>query len=312
MHSFSRFVPALFVMLWATGFIGARYAMPFAEPFSFLTVRFAITFALLGALAIVLKAKRLSLRDTANAAIAGALMHGVYLGGVFWAIDNGMPAGLSALVVGLQPLITAVLAGLFLGERVMPRHWAGLAIGLLGVAIVLSPRLGLEAQATRLAESGPALWKSGVNAATLAACFVAVLAMSAGTVWQKRFVSGGDLVTGTLWQYLGGAVPMAALSLAFETRQVTLNGELVFAMLWLVLVLSVGAIFLLMFLIREGAIAKVASLFYLVPAATAVLAWLLFGEDLSMLQIFGMAVATAGVGLATQGGIQEAMRERAS
>jgi drug/metabolite transporter (DMT)-like permease len=302
MHSASRFVPGLFVVLWATGFIGARYAMPYAEPFTFLAVRFAITFALLCALVLALGSARLPARDAINAAVAGALMHGVYLGGVFWAIDNGMPAGLSALVIGLQPLITAVLAGAFLGDRILPRHWMGLAVGFAGVAIVLWPKIGAVAGA--------------LAPANVVACLVAVLAMSAGTVWQKRFVSGGDLVTGTMWQYAGGALPMVVLSLALETRAVTFNAELVFAMLWLVLVLSMGAIFLLMFLIREGAIAKVASLFYLVPAATAVLAWVLFGESLSALQLFGMAVTTASVGLATQGGIkggiQPATRARAS
>ncbi len=302
MPSASRLVPALFVLLWATGFIGARYAMPHAEPFTFLAARFAITFALLGLLVIALKARSLSSRDAGHAMIAGVLMHGIYLGGVFWAIDNGMPAGLTALVIGLQPLMTAVLAGAFLGERVLPRHWLGLAFGFVGVAIVLWPKLGAGA--------------AGVTGATLSACILAVLAMSAGTVWQKRFVSGGDLVTGTLWQYAGGAIPMIALSLALETRTFTLDAELVFAMLWLVLVLSIGAIFLLMFLIREGAMAKVASLFYLVPAATAVMAWVLFGESLSALQLFGMAVTTVGVGLATHGGTsggaQGATRARAS
>jgi len=302
MKSASRLVPALFVVLWATGFIGARYAMPYAEPFTFLAARFAITFVLLGALALALGSARLGLRGAVNAAVAGVLMHGTYLGGVFWAIAHGMPAGLSALVIGLQPLITAILAGVFLGDRILPRHWAGLAVGFAGVAIVLWPKLGSAVGA--------------LAPANVVACLVAVLAMSAGTVWQKRFVSGGDLVTGTMWQYAGGALPMIALSLALETRAFTLNAELVFAMLWLVLVLSIGAIFLLMFLIREGAVARVASLFYLVPAVTAVMAWVLFGESLSALQLFGMAVTTAGVGLATQGGMgggsQGATRPRAS
>lgn len=301
MNSASRYVPALFVALWATGFIGARYAMPHAEPFTFLAARFAITFVLLAALALALGSARLPARSAVHAAIAGVLMHGIYLGGVFWAIDNGMPAGLAALVIGLQPLVTAVLAGTFLDERIMPRHWAGLAIGLAGVAIVLWPKLGAVVGA--------------LSPFNVVACLISVLAISAGTVWQKRFVSG-DIVTGTMWQYAGGALPMVALSLLIETRAVTLDAELVFAMLWLVLVLSIGAIFLLMFLIREGAIAKVASLFYLVPAVTAVMAWVLFGESLTALQLFGMAVTTAGVGLATQGGIgrnaQAATRARAS
>ena len=283
-----RFIPALFVVLWATGFIGARYAMPWAEPFTFLAARFAIAFALLAVLALWLGARRMGWRGAFHAAFAGALMHGIYLGGVFWAIRHGMPAGLSALIVGLQPIITAVLAGTLLGERILPRHWTGLAAGFVGVVIVLAPKIG---------ESG-----GGVTAATLAACLVAVIAMSAGTIWQKRFATGGNLVAGTCLQYAGAALIMVLASLAFETRQFTLNGELVFAMAWLVLVLSIGAIFLLMVMIRDGEMSKVASLFYLVPAATAVIAWALFGEDLSLVQIAGMALATFGVGLATARG----------
>ncbi len=280
-----RLVPPLFVLLWATGFIGARYAMPYAEPFTFLAARFAVTFALLGAVALVMKARALPPRDAINAAIAGMLMHGIYLGGVFWAIDHGMPAGLSALIVGLQPLITAVLAGVFLGERVLPRHWLGLAIGFVGVAIVVWPTMTAGVGA--------------IGVAPLLSCGLAVLGMSVGTIWQKRFVTHTSLIGGTLWQYLGGAALVGVLSLALERHEIVLNAQLVFALAWLVLVLSIGAIFLLMFLIREGAISKVASLFYLVPAVTAVLAWLLFDESLSPVQIAGMAVAALGVALAT-------------
>jgi drug/metabolite transporter (DMT)-like permease len=286
MTSAKPLIPALFVFLWATGFIGARYAMPWAEPFTFLAIRFALAFLLLGAFVLLVRPARLGLRDVLSAGMAGLLMHGVYLGGVFWAIRHGMPAGLSALIVGLQPLITALLAGSLLGERVLPRHWAGLAAGFVGVVIVLVPTLG---------DLG-----GGVNAATLAACFLAVAGMSAGTIWQKRFLTGNDLVASTCWQYAGGALLMTALSLAFESRSITLNGELVFAMAWLVLVLSIGAIVLLMVMIRDGEMSKVASLFYLVPAVTAVIAWALFGEELSLLQVGGMALATLGVALATR------------
>lgn len=282
----SRFIPPLFVLLWATGFIGARYAMPWAEPFTFLAVRFVLAFVLLLLIALVMRRPAASPRDAVNAMVAGALMHGVYLGGVFWAIRHGLPAGLSALIVGLQPLITAVMAGLFLGEKILPRHWAGLAVGFAGVVIVLSPKL--------------AGFTGGVTPATLTASVISVIAMSAGTVWQKRFAGGADLVSGTLWQYLGGAVLMLVGSFAFETRAMTVNGEFIFAMAWLVFVLSIGAIFLLMVMIREGEMSKVASLFYLVPAVTAVIAWLLFGEELSAIQIAGMAVAMVGVGLATR------------
>ena len=302
MHSIKRFIPASFVVLWATGFIGARYAMPWAEPFTFLAVRFVLAAILLAVLTTVLGSRKASRAEACHAAVAGVLMHGVYLGAVFWAIHRGMPAGFSALIVGLQPLITAVLAGKFLGETILPRHWTGLAVGLVGVVIVLWPKLGAVG--------------GGVTAATLTASLVSVLAMSAGTVWQKRFASGGDLVTATMWQYVGGAALMALASLAFETRTVTINGELIFAMAWLVLVLSIGAIFLLMVMIRDGEMSKVASLFYLVPAVTAVIAWALFGEHLNLLQIVGMAIATLGVGLATarpaNPGRSQPMRARAS
>lgn len=285
MQNLKRFIPASFVVLWATGFIGARYAMPWAEPFTFLAIRFVIAAILFAGLAVLLGSARATREEALHATMAGVLMHGVYLGAVFWAIHRGMPAGLSALIVGLQPLITAVLAGKFLGEAILPRHWAGLAVGLLGVVIVLWPKLGALG--------------GGVTPATLTASLVSVLGMSAGTIWQKRYASGGDLVSATMWQYVGGSAVMILGSLAFETRAVTVNGELIFAMAWLVLVLSVGAIFLLMVMIRDGEMSKVASLFYLVPAVTALIAWALFDERLNLLQIAGMAIATMGVALAT-------------
>lgn len=282
----TQFIPAFFVVLWATGFVGARYAMPWAEPFSFLAVRMMLTGVILLLLVVVMRRRALGAGQAAHAAFVGTLVHGVYLGGVFWAIRHGMPAGLSALIIGLQPLVTAVMAGIALGEKVQPRHWAGLGVGFVGIVIVLAPRIGDAI--------------GGVSAATLAACIFAVVAISVGTVWQKRFLAGGDLVTVTLWQYVGATALMAALAVAFETGDFVLTGELVFALVWLVLVLSIGAIFLLMHMIRQGEIARVASLFYLVPAVTALMAWALFGETLSVLQLFGMAVTTFGVALATR------------
>lgn len=279
------FIPVLFVVLWATGFIGARYAMPWSEPFSFLAVRFGLAMLIIGAMMIVRRSPRASSSGAVNAAIAGGLMHGVYLGGVFWAVRHGMSAGFSALIVGLQPLITALIAGPTLGEKVTPRHWAGLAAGLAGVAVVLWPKLGASV--------------GSLSPASLAAALLAVVAMSVGTIWQKKFVTSIDLVTGSFWQFAGATVLMLACALALETGTYTLTAELVLAMVWSVLVLSIGAIFLLMYLIREGSIAKVASLFYLVPAATALMAWPLFGETLSAVQIAGMVLVAAGVALAT-------------
>jgi drug/metabolite transporter (DMT)-like permease len=195
----------------------------------------------------------------------------------------------------LQPLITAVMAGKLLGEKILPRHWIGLAIGFAGVIVVLWPKLG---------ELG-----SGITAETLAASIVSVLGITFGTIWQKRFASNANLVATTVWQYVGGGTLMVLASFLFETRTVVFNGELVFALAWLVLVLSIGAIFLLMVMIRDGEMSKVASVFYLVPAVTAVMAWALFGEHLNLVQIAGMAITTFGVALAT---VQPATRARAS
>lgn len=295
MHQARRFVPALFVILWATGFIGARYAMPWAEPFAFLAARFALAFMILAGLLVILRGKWPTAKQAKHAMIAGVLTHGLYLGGVFWSIHNGLPAGISALIAGLQPLVTALLAGWLLGEKVSPRQWTGLAVGLVGVVIVLLPKLGVSG--------------AGITAPNLLASLIALLAISGGTVWQKRHSGGDSLMGGAFWQYVGATVVMLIASLASETGTATVNGELIFAIVWLTLVLSIGAIFLLMLMIREGEMSKVASLFYLVPAVTAILAWALFGEHLSVVQVAGMVVATLGVALAT---VQPGTRARAS
>jgi drug/metabolite transporter (DMT)-like permease len=275
-------IPPLFVVLWSTGFIGARFAMPWAEPFTFLALRFGIAGLLLAAIACAYGGPALTARQRLSSVTAGILMHGVYLGGVFWAVKHGLTAGMSALIVGLQPLITVLLARPLLGEAVRPRQWIGLGLGLAGVVIVVLPKLGL----------------GGFTAPTLAAAVLAVFGMSLGTVLQKWIASGGDLLRGTAWQYAGATVVTAVGSLLLETRTMAWNGELVFAMAWLVFVLSIGAIFLLMVMIRDGEVGRLSSLFYLVPAVTALMGWALFGETLTPVQIVGMAVATVGVALA--------------
>ncbi|MGB6118409.1 MAG: DMT family transporter [Mesorhizobium sp.] len=295
MTAATRFMPIMFVLLWATGFIGARYAMPWSEPFGFLAVRFALAAVILAVIVAALGHKWPTRRQAAHAVFAGILTHGLYLGGVFWSIHRGLPAGISALIAGLQPLVTVVLAGWLLGERINRRQIAGLVVGLGGVVLVLWPKLGVTG--------------AGINAATLTASLIALLAICAGTVWQKKHSAGDSLIAGAFWQYVGASIVMALASFAIETGELTVNGELVFALVWLTLVLSIGAIFLLMVMIRQGEMSRVASLFYLVPAVTAVMAWLLFGEHLSPIQLVGMAIATLGVALAT---IQPVMRDRAS
>ena len=277
--------PTIFVLLWSTGFIGARYAMPHAEPFTFLSMRYALALAILGVVILATSSPFPGWRPAGHAMIAGSLIHGVYLGGVFFAVRHGLNAGVAALIVGLQPALTTILAAGFLGERVKLRHLFGLALGLVGVALVILPKLQAGGEYRFL---------------TLAPVFVSALAISVGTVWQKRFVGGVDLRIGTAFQYLGAFVPTLVLALLSETMVVDWTGELVFALIWLVFILSIGAVFLMLFLIREGAVSSVASLMYLVPGVTAVEAFLLFGETLSPVQLVGLVLAGVGVAAATR------------
>ena len=289
--------PALFVLLWATGFIGAKYAMPHAEPFWFLAVRFGIAGLCLAGFARITGRRFPSGATLVNAMIAGALIHGVYLACVFWAIRNGLPAGMSALIVGLQPILTTLLAGLILKEKTGVRHWTALAAGLAGVALVLWPKLAVASV--------------GVNPATITASFAAVLAISSGTVWQKKTGGAGDMVTGAALQYAGAVLVTLFLSLLFETQKFDAAAELWLALAWLVIVLSIGAIFLLMLLIRRRSMSSVAALFYLVPAVTAIMAWLLFDEQLHAIQIAGMIVVAAAVWIATAQRRDSRLRESA-
>ena len=284
--------PALFVLLWATGFIGARLGMPHAEPLSFLTLRFAVAALLLALIALAARARWPDLRGFLHSMVVGMLLHGLYLGCVFWVIDRGMPAGLSAMIVGLQPLLTALMAGTLLGERVTRRHWIGLALGLVGLALVLLPKLDVGG--------------SGVTAVTISIAGLSVVGASLGSVYQKRFATGTDLRTGTCAQYVGAFIPCALYALAFESFAFDWTAELVFALVWLVFVLSIAAIFLLMILIRQGSVARIASLFYLVPAVTALIAWPLFGETLLPVQLAGMALCALAVALAMRPASSEA------
>ncbi|WP_208976348.1 DMT family transporter [Polycladidibacter hongkongensis] len=279
----SRFAPAIFVFLWSTGFIGAKLGAPYAEPFVFLLLRFACVLPLLAL--IVWGAKQsltLSKQQITHALITGLLVHGVYLAGVFWAIDEGLPAGITAMVTGLQPLVTALIAGAFLGEAISKKQWIGLSLGILGLACVLAPKWQLGDAFSLLP--------------LLAAC-AAMLGISFGTVWQKRMPTGTPLLAATFYQYVGATLLLLPLTLTQEFS-VTFTGEFVFALFWLVFVLSIGAILLLMMLIRAGNVASTASLFYLVPIAATIESYFLFEESLSPLQIGGMFIIAAALRLA--------------
>lgn len=283
-----RLAPIIFVLLWSTGFIGAKLGLPHAEPFTFLSLRFLITLAILAP--VVLAFSRFAgWPATGHSMVTGFLIHGVYLGGVFYAISRGMPAGIAALIVALQPMITALGAWAFLAEKIRTIQVLGLAGGLVGTAIVLSPRLF---------GGGGAI--AGIDTINLIAVLAAVLAISAGTVYQKHFASGLDIRFATFAQYIGSLIPLGLLSLTLETRQIDWTGEFIFALGWLILVLSLGAVGLLMLLIRLNSVSTIASLFYLVPAATAVIAYFLFGETLNAVQLVGMVIVIVSVALATR------------
>ena len=280
------FAPGVFVFLWSTGFIGSRLTAPYAEPLSFLTIRFAIVACLLATGGLILKAPWPDRKTALHAMIAGGLIHGGYLGGVFWSIWKGMPAGVSALIVGLQPLMTAILAAPFLGERITWRHWAGLVVGIAGVALVVWPKLTLAGH--------------GITPVTVFANVLATLSITVGSIYQKRHISRLDLRTGNAFQFLGAGIVVGIGALASEHFTITWNGDVIFGMAWLVFVLSIGAITLLYLMIRHGEVSRVAGLFYLVPAVTALIAFVLFGERLSAIQILGMAVCAGAVMLVTR------------
>jgi len=278
----TRFFPFVFVVLWSTGFIGARLGLPHIQPLTFLEIRYVVVLLCMLVIALVSRAPwPRNAREWLHIGMAGLLLHGLYLGGVFVAISLGLPAGVASLVVGLQPLLTAIGAGYFLGAQVSMRQWTGLLMGLVGVALVLSNKLGQE--------FGPS---------ALIPVVVALVAITAGTLYQKKFCPSFDWRTGAVAQFLPTTLVTGALALAFEHAPIQWTGELYFALGWLVLVLSIGAVSLLNWLIRRSDAVNVASLFYLVPPCTALFAWALFGNTVSGLALPGMALTVWGVYLA--------------
>lgn len=278
--------PGLFVVLWSTGFIGAKLGLPYAEPATFLVIRFIAVLALLLPLCLVLRAPWPATRaEFLHMALAGALIQGGYLGGVFLSLSKGMPAGASSLITALQPILAAVLSAWLLGERSNARQWLGLVLGIAGVALVVREKWALE----------------GVGFLATALSIVALLSISLGAIWQKRYCARVDLRTGAAIQFGAALLLLAPYSLFFETRQITWSAELLIAIVWLVFALSLGAVFLLFWLIRHGAATKVASLMYLVPPCTALIAWPLFGETYTAFSAAGMALAMLGVWLVSKG-----------
>jgi drug/metabolite transporter (DMT)-like permease len=281
-----RLYPFFFVFLWSTGFIGAKYGLPHAGPLSFLLTRYGFVIALMAAVVLATRAPwPKQPAQWLHIGVSGVLVHAIYLGGVFMAIKHGLPAGITALVVGMQPLLTALGSGWLLHEKVSARQWGGLALGFVGVALVVAGKFGEAAL-------GSMLWPA----------IVALFGITAGTLYQKRFCARFDLRTGSLIQFVPTAVLTGIAVVLFEGYQVEWTGDFMFALAWLVLVLSLGAISLLNLLIRSGSAVNVASLFYLTPPTTALIAWAMFDEALTPAAMFGMALAVGGVYLVARPG----------
>jgi len=278
----SAYIPHLFVLLWSSGFIGSKLGVPFAEPFTFLTLRYVIVLLILVPIALLTRAPwPRGKAQIMHVAIAGLLIHAVYLSGCVWSLRLGLPSGLLSLTVSMQPLFTAAFAGMVLQERVLPRQWGGLALGFLGTAMVVAHKTG-----------------SGLTFEMMVPALAALAGITVGTLWQKRHCPTFDLRTSTVVQYAASLLVTAVLALTTETRQVQWSGQFVFALLWVALVLSIGAISLLNHLIRSGTAVNVTRLFYTVPAVTALMAWAIFGETLTGLSLIGMGVAVLGVWMA--------------
>ncbi|CAN7290172.1 carboxylate/amino acid/amine transporter [compost metagenome] len=281
-------MPWLFVLIWSTGFIVAKYGMPYAEPMTFLFLRFAGVVVLMVPFVLLARVPLPRLpgkaetdwRGVGHIAVAGLLLQTGYLGGVWAAIKLGMPAGVSALIVGMQPILTALIATR-MGERIGARQWLGLLLGIAGVALVVANKLGA----------------SGLTPASLALAGGALLSITVGTVYQKHFCPVFDLRMGSVIQFAAAALACVPFMFLFETRAVQWSAAMFGAMAWSVVALSIGAISLLFLLIRQGAATKVSSLMYLTPPTTAVMAWLLFGERFPPLAAAGMVLAALGVAL---------------
>ena len=271
--------PAVFVLLWSSGFIFAKLGLSYAEPLTYLSLRMIAVVALLAIIIALTRPKWPSTAGMVHSALTGLMVHGLYLGGVFVSIENGLSAGLAALIVSLQPVLTSTIANRWLGERVGARQWLGLALGLLGVYLVLQEK-------TATGGATPLAW---------AAAVAALIGITVGTLYQKRFGGGMDWRPALCIQDAAAGTLFALGAFGFETRVVHWTPQFVLAMLYLVVVLSLGAVWLYYFMIRRAAATRVVSLFYLTPAVTALIAWAMFGEHLAPLGLAGMAVCVAGV-----------------
>jgi drug/metabolite transporter (DMT)-like permease len=274
----ARAAPVVFVVLWSTGFVATKYVVNNADPLTYLAIRMAIVVGLMAAIAAIVRPKWPDRVGIAHSAVAGILVHGFYLGGTAIAIAHSIPAGLSALIPGLQPILTSTIANRWLGERVTPLQWGGLLLGLSGVVLILHNR--------------PLTGEAGLG---WLASVVSLISITLGTLYQRRYCNHIDWRAGNLVQYVAATIFFSLGAVLFEDNVVHWTREFVLALAWLAVVLSIGSIGLLYWLIRHSAATSVASLFYLVPAVTALMAYLLFGERLDAIAIAGMAACATAV-----------------
>ena len=276
-----RFAPALFVLLWSTGFVGAKYGLPYADPFIFLSVRILIAAVLLFALARILKMPvGIGGQAVARSGLIGFFLHACYLGGVFYSIAQGLPAGVAAVVTSLQPVLVSVFAVKILGEQLRRTQIVGLLTGLVGVVLVLGP--SIDAQ---------------IPTPAIIAILIALMGSTTATLLQKKLGADIPLISGTAYQYLFSGCVLGLIALATQETSITWNLRFTLAFVWLILILSVGAILLLLWLLNTGSAAKVSSLFYLVPPATAIEAFFLFGEKVNTQGFLGIGITALGVWL---------------
>ena len=287
----TRTAPALFVLLWSTGFTGIRYGIPYAPPFTFIAIRMAIASVLLALISLAIT-KRFTrdLPTIGKSVRVGMTIHGAYLGGCFYGVKQGMPAGITALICSLQPVLVSVFSSIFFQEKLSPRKWLGLGLGLAGLVLVIAPKLQ---------SSGD----QGLPTAGVIAVFIALLGGTSGTLLQKKFGSGVEVLSGTSWQYVATGILMGSLALIFEGDQsITWNASFIFSLIWLIVALSIGAILILYFLLARSSASSVSSLYYLVPAVTAVEAYFLFGEKIGLITAVGTLLTIAGVALVVRQG----------
>jgi drug/metabolite transporter (DMT)-like permease len=284
-----RLIPPAFVFLWSTGFVAARLVAGHAEPFTFLIWRFAIAGLVLAGVAYLAKIEwpRAPLA-LATPMAAGILIHGSYLGAIFWSVDHGLPAGISALIASLQPILTAALARPLLGERVSLKRWCGVAAGAFGAVLVILPKLGL-------AGSG------AVPALPAAICGLGMVSLTFGTFFQKRYGGALDARAGTALQYAGACLALLPLALIFEQGRIEPIPQVMIGLAWSIFGMSIAAILMLLHMIRKGAVAAVSSLFFLVPALSSLMTYAFFDERLGLVQILGLGLAVIGVSIASRG-----------